>query len=197
MADMKWAPGSGYGPVLTPTELYLLDAKLQIHPILTHSMKAFHLVFNLASGVTGGFNPDSTGNDLPFTKKDEMATCPRVSELIIITNLSPWCTIVKNPKGVSLGDVCGQLWKDYSEYNITEAEFGSIPPQHQERVRRMAMSRESGYWGHQAAPGGNRCKRIDWLRDRVFFDGLEHDDGLSMARLGFKAPNILVMSLTQ
>ncbi len=33
-------------------------------------------------------------------------------------------------------------------------------PQHQERVRRMAMSRESGYWGHQAAPGGNRCKRI-------------------------------------
>ncbi len=37
----------------------------------------------------------------------------------------------------------------------------------------------------------------DWLRDRVFFDGLEHDDGLSMARLGFKAPNILVMSLTQ
>ena len=38
---------------------------------------------------------------------------PRVEELIIITELSPWCTIIKNPQGVTLGDVCQTLFKEY------------------------------------------------------------------------------------
>lgn len=88
---------------------------------MRYQLYAFRL--NQLIGVTGGFNPDSTGNDLPFAKKDEMATCPRVSELIIITNLSPWCTLVKNSKGVSLGDVCGQLWKECVFYLCIYLDF--------------------------------------------------------------------------
>ncbi len=38
---------------------------------------------------------------------------PRVEELIIITEHSPWCTTVKNPQGVTLGDICGTLYKEY------------------------------------------------------------------------------------
>ena len=55
MSIAKWAVGSAYGPVLTSTELYLLQAAegckgLELNPILTHSLKSFHLVFNLANG---------------------------------------------------------------------------------------------------------------------------------------------------
>lgn len=39
------------GPVLSQTDLYLLAPKLELHPILTHSLKSFHLVFNLANGM--------------------------------------------------------------------------------------------------------------------------------------------------
>lgn len=37
---------------------------------------------------------------------------PRVEELIIITEFSPWCTIIKNPLGVTLGDICTTLFKE-------------------------------------------------------------------------------------
>lgn len=36
---------------------------------------------------------------------------------------------------------------------------------------------------------------IDWLRERVFFEGLARNDRYAESRLGFKAPNIFVMTL--
>jgi hypothetical protein len=84
------------GPVLSQTDLYLLQPELVLHPILTMSHPGFHLVFNLQTGQTGGFNPGARDEDLPFTAKEEPATLPRVQELILITENSPWCTIIKN-----------------------------------------------------------------------------------------------------
>ncbi|KAI5120925.1 hypothetical protein M0805_002905 [Coniferiporia weirii] len=198
----KWAPGMAYGPVLSQTDLYLLKPKLEIHPILTHSHKKFHLVFHLVTGRATGFNADSRDRDLEFTAKDEVATLPRVTELVIITQHSPWCTIVKNAHGVTLGDICGKIWKDYAEHPLTEEEFAALPPQSQDRVKRTAANRETGgqrygmtSWNVDGFPP-NRCRRIDWLRDKTFFDGLEQDDKFAESRLGFAAPNILVMSLT-
>jgi hypothetical protein len=63
-------------------------------------------------GQTGGFNPGARDEDLPFTQKDEPASLPRVAELILISENSPWCTIVKNDKGVTLGDICSTVWKE-------------------------------------------------------------------------------------
>ncbi|KAF8823738.1 hypothetical protein HHX47_DHR9000236 [Lentinula edodes] len=93
---------------------------------------------------TGGFNPDARDRDLAFTAKDEPATLPRVSQLIIITEISPWCTIVKNERGVNLGDVCSQIWKDYSDHHVTDAEFASLPPRLQDQVKRTATMRGTG-----------------------------------------------------
>lgn len=59
------------GPVLSSTDLYLLGSPLQLHPILTHSLSSFHLVFNLSTGQTGGFNEAKRDEDLEFTQKHE------------------------------------------------------------------------------------------------------------------------------
>lgn len=64
------------------------------------------------TGQTGGFNADARDRDLPFTAKDEPATLPRVQQLVIITDMSPWCTIVKNENGVTMSDVCTKIWKE-------------------------------------------------------------------------------------
>lgn len=61
---------------------------------------------------------------LSFTMKDEAATLPRLTEIIIISRLSPWCTIVRNPGGVSLADVCATLWK---EYGLSTTRYCSLP----------------------------------------------------------------------
>ncbi|KIK04030.1 hypothetical protein K443DRAFT_443362 [Laccaria amethystina LaAM-08-1] len=199
-AVSKWAPGNSYGPVLSQTDLYLLGTELEINPILANKHN-FHLVFNLVTGQTGGFNNNARDRDLTFTAKDEPATLPRVAQLMIITEISPWCTIIKNERGVTMGDVCTMIWKDYTEHYVSDAEFGALPPRLQEQVKRTAMnnlSQAAGwpqqmYYAPQAPP--NRYKRVDWLRERIFFEGLKLNDQYTTSRLGFKAPNVFVMSL--
>lgn len=204
MSDVvsKWAVGPSYGPVLTPLELYVLGATLQLHPILTNTLNEFHLVFNLQTGQTGGFSNDNQDVDLPFTKKDEPATIPRMAEIVIITKASPWCTVVRNEKGVTLGDICQTLWQQYSEGFITDDEFAALPTRWQESVKRIAGNNAAhapnGGWNYYYSPSAGaqpRYKRTDWLREKYFFDGLDRDDEYCQARLGFKAPNVFLMSL--
>lgn len=137
------------------------------------------------TGSTGGFN-DSADRDLPFTAVHEPATLPRVQEIVIITEHSPWCTIVRNDDGVTLGDVCNQLWKEYvlfillllalhsvtstlrliysyTEHNITEAEFTACPPRLQEMIKRA--NAVNGGWGapgqfYSPAPNPGRFRRV-------------------------------------
>ncbi|KAF4578350.1 hypothetical protein EYR40_001492 [Pleurotus pulmonarius] len=199
MADQigKWAAGGSYGPVLSQTDLYLLNTDLELNPIISGTHGSFHLVFNLANGQTGGFNPSARDRDLSFTQKDEPATLPRVTELVIITEISPWCTIVKNERGVTMGDICTAVWKEYSENYVTDGEFQALPPRLQEQVKRTAAHNAQSGWNMYYSPAvpPNRYKRVDWLRERVFFEGLAKNDRYAESRLGFKAPNIFVMTL--
>ncbi|KAI0668370.1 hypothetical protein C8Q78DRAFT_254351 [Trametes maxima] len=196
----KWAAGTAYGPVLSQTDLYLLNADLELNPILANDSGSFQLIFNLSTGQTNGYNPDSRDRDIPFTQKDEPATLPRVEELIIITEVSPWCTIIKNPQGVTLGDVCTTMFKEYSEKMVTEKEFDSLPPRQQEQLRRYAQSAAAagGNWSYYspAPPPPTQYRRADWLREKVFFDRLAKKEGYAKQRLGYNAPNVFVLVLS-
>jgi len=195
----KWAASTSYGPVLSQTDLYLLNTDLEIHPILANQHGSFHLVFNIVTGQTGGFNHASRDRDLQFTAKDEPATLPRVQQLIIISDQSPWCTIVTNDRGVTMSDVCSVVWKDYTDHNVTDAEFGSLPARVQEQVKRAATHNTGAGTGwmqyYTPAVAPNVYKRVDWLRERVFFEALRKNDPYVISRLGFRAPNIFVMEL--
>ncbi|OBZ75545.1 hypothetical protein A0H81_04862 [Grifola frondosa] len=187
----KWAAGNSYGPVLSQTDLYLLGTELELNPILSSSNDAFQLIFNIATGQTVGFNHESRGTDVPFTAKDEPATLPRVEELIIITEQSPWCTIVKNPSGVTLNDVCGTLWREYTDKMVTDKEFDALPPRLQEQVRRQASSQQGGggwqaYYSPASIP--TQFKRVDWLRDKTYFDKMHRKDHYSKASALKKLP---------
>jgi len=203
----KFTSGPNYGPVLTTTDLYLLGCELALHPILTHSFGSFHLILNLASGHAGGYNPANKDQDLELAHGGEPATIPRVQELHIICRLSPWHTHIRNATGVTVGDVCVALGKQYSEQNITDAELDTLPGRTREQVRRAAQSAQQiygapGQWGGYYAPspgrssGGDRLPRSAWFRDRIFFDGLEKDDDFAVKQIGFKASNVFCMLVT-
>ena len=49
---------------------------------------------------------------MQFTQKDEPATMPRVQQLIILSEFTPWCTLVNNPNGVTLGDVITRVFNE-------------------------------------------------------------------------------------
>jgi hypothetical protein len=70
-------------------------------------------VYRPCIGYTGGFNEQQTDRDHPFEAANQPATLPRVSTIHVITERSPWCTTVRNESGVTLGDICGQVHKEY------------------------------------------------------------------------------------
>ncbi|KZS98730.1 hypothetical protein SISNIDRAFT_403903 [Sistotremastrum niveocremeum HHB9708] len=189
-----WAAGPHYGPVLTPTDLYILGNKLELHPILQSADNSFQLLFNVATGQTGGLNMSDRNRDLPFTQKDEPATLPRMTEIVIISHHSPWTTTIRNEHGVTLADVCTTLWKDYTENPITDAEFNVLPPRWQDNVRRYAMTNQQAMGNPYGANGG-RLRRCDWLRDKTWFESIHTEEKYVRDRLGFSAPNIFVLDL--
>lgn len=186
----KWAPGASYGPVLTQTDLYLLKPELEIHPILQQKYANFHLLLNISTGQS----QDETGND--FREKEEPAVLPRVDQLYIISEFSPWCTTVKNEKGVTLTDVCSAVWQEYASNYVTDAEMASLSTRGQEQVKRAAHAHQAPAYSYGPVAGTVRCRRVDWLKDRIFLEGIKRDDRYVQTRLGFQAPNIFVMSLT-
>ncbi|PPQ79657.1 hypothetical protein CVT26_015783, partial [Gymnopilus dilepis] len=200
-----WAAGTSYGPVLSQTDLYLLNTTLELNPILEGRMDNQHLQFHLVTGFTTSGRGGPGDNSI--YGKDEPATLPRVNQLIIISRFSPWCTIVKRDTGVTIGDVCSTIYKEYTEHEVTEAEFTSLNPRLQDQMKRTAANNmaqtnpgaAAAAWGSYYTPATqmpDRIRRIDWLRDRVYFEGLSRDDKYAQNRLGFKAPNIFVMELT-
>jgi len=55
--------------------------------------------------IATGFVSGKDGQPQEVHTKDEPATLPRVNQLILISQLSPWCTIVEREGGVTVGDV--------------------------------------------------------------------------------------------
>ena len=70
------------------------------------------------------------------------------------------CHIFKNWSLLTLNLV---YFLRYSEIPVTDAEFASLPPVYQERVKRTALAREAGgyaMWSSTASYPTNRIRRI-------------------------------------
>lgn len=169
-------------------------------------------------GFTTGNNRGPNGEPV-IPGKDEPATLPRVKQLIIISRYSPWCTIVKNDEGVTIGNVCSTIYKQYvsvlsfdcfffksmlysySDNHITEPEFNILNARMQEQIKRTAAANlqhlqpQQAGWGYYPVATPDRLRRVDWLRERVYFEGLVKDDSYAGSRLGFKAPDVFIMEL--
>lgn len=93
---------------------------------------------NLLSGATLGKSVNLQG----IPGKDEPATLPRVSELVILSRDSPWTTTIRNERGVSVGDVWTGIFKDYYEHNLADHEYNSLTARASEILRRTSLLHE-------------------------------------------------------
>jgi len=188
----RWQPGGAYGPVLTQTDLYLLKVPLELHPLLSHKHR-LTLGFDFTTG--NSYLADGDGGQQVFSCKEEPATVPRVTEIIIVTERSPWCTIVHagDPAvGITLDDVFSALYRDYTETMVTDEEFGKLPNRAQENMKRMASlnaAQGTRTMFYQPAVAPTQFRRSEWLREYTWFECLETDKKYLMERLGYNAPN--------
>ena len=74
--------------------------------------------------------------------KNEPATLPRVSELVVISRDSPWTTTIRNEQGVTVGDVWIGIYKGYYERNLADHEFNSLTARASEILRRTSLRHE-------------------------------------------------------
>ncbi|EJD49056.1 hypothetical protein AURDEDRAFT_112768 [Auricularia subglabra TFB-10046 SS5] len=205
-----WAAGDGYVPVLPQLQLYQLRAQLRVHPILERKRGDFHLSFNLRTGEAGGFNNARQPLELGALR-EAPATHPRVQQLYLVTDKSPWYVPVHNAAGITVGDIINAIAKEYRRY-ITEWEWSQLSVYNQERVRRAAIVEEQRdidpYYTRGAPPPappegaiipteGRAYKRSLWLREYHYLELLTHDDKLVEQRFGFKSPDTLVMIMGQ
>ncbi len=71
----------------------------------------------------------------------------------------------------------------------------------QEQIKRTAAANlqqlqpQQAGWGYYPVAAPDRLRRVDWLRERVYFEGLVKDDSYAGSRLGFKAPDVFIMEL--
>ncbi|KAG6861075.1 hypothetical protein C0995_004173 [Termitomyces sp. Mi166 len=199
---VKWTAGSSYsGPPLSQAELYDLRCELKINPFLG-MMKDFSLV----PGQTNGFTGEA--HTLPFgSRRHEPATFPCVTQLIVITKEAPWCTVVKNESGVTVGDVVVKIysecalalnilipfqmsyddnWNSYST-PMGDWELMTLPRRVQEHIHLCSAMR--------TGLPRSQLKRYDWLQHHTMFNGLRKDRDFAQERLGYDASNVFIMDL--
>jgi len=104
----------------------------------------------------------------------------------------------------------------YTSNYVTDAEMASLSSRGQDQVKRAAQAHQGPTYTYGAAAVAPiRYRRVgecitymhvrvmrlndylvDWLKDRIFLEGMRKDDRYVQDRLGFQAANIFVMSLT-
>ncbi|KAH7102685.1 hypothetical protein BKA62DRAFT_97973 [Auriculariales sp. MPI-PUGE-AT-0066] len=200
-----WLAGENYGPALPPLHLYQLKAPLKIHPCLTALGKGPSLMFNLRTGECAAMAEDRQLVELHGIRR-EPATHPRVQQLYLIMDRSPWFTLCENEEGVTIGDIINAVARDYRKF-ITTDEWARLTPVQQERIRRSALSGEYArqeqhlqQYHRETQPPQNALvldnrpyRRSLWLMESYFVEHWEQNEKLAQARLGFSSPDVLVM----
>ncbi|CCA70575.1 hypothetical protein PIIN_04512 [Serendipita indica DSM 11827] len=206
----KWLEGSAYGPVMKQTDIFLLGVTLTVNPVLTGDHPDIRINFNVSTGDITAQNPKDDKEEPPWEPYQEQpAVLPRCTTLYIICRQTPWCIHIENRTGVTVKDVFTSLYAFHSNEFITEDEWNALPPKTQDRIKRMArqdgnlggpVPQTPGQWSyyHQSPnPTSVRFARKAWLQSRVNLDDLKVDDEYCEQRLGYKGPNVLVMTLTE
>ncbi|KIJ31806.1 hypothetical protein M422DRAFT_36080 [Sphaerobolus stellatus SS14] len=185
----KWASGQNYGPVLTRTDLLLLEPELEIHPLLAGFARE-NFVFNIVSGQSEMVDL-ATGEQLPFPQRRQFATIPRVEELVIVSRSTPWVTIIKNAGGVLVENVIAELYQCYN-VPLTAEEDSAIQDRIKQQMRRQ---RARAHDMDPRIPEDGPFARRDLFRGQFQFDYLEVEGTYTKQRLGFVMPNVFVLHM--
>jgi len=199
------------GPVLKQTDIFLLGATLTINPLLTGEHPDIKINFNVATGDIAANHPKDEDQDVAWEPYQEQpAVLPRCTTLYILCRQTPWCIPVENRTGVTVKDVFSALYQFHANDFITEDEWNALPAKTHEKIKRLAKQDPNlggvagnapntpGQWSYyHANQTAVRYARKAWLQTRVNLEELKVDDEYCEQRLGFKGPNVVVMTVTE
>jgi hypothetical protein len=184
------------GIVLNPTKIAIMKPTIQLHPLLggSNDPKAPALVFDLLFPTSRIHLSTEHPSRSWMGGRHDPATFPRVDFLRIISPHVPWTVEVRNPDGVTCGDVCERLYAKFNEL-VARPEWETVPPEYKKEVTlayKKNRSTEPGYPGGMMGAG---IKRVDFLGERTMFGGAQIDDEFVKERVGSGLGVCIVLNL--
>ncbi|KAG6879899.1 hypothetical protein C0992_009890 [Termitomyces sp. T32_za158] len=187
--------GSGYGPVLDPFEVQILQpVQSRINPLLEPIADAApdrpHLRWNMLFRSNDCYLSTDGPHVSWYKGRDEPATFPRVTRLTIVSETFPWTIPIEssNPAiGVTCGEVIDQLSANLSHLT-SKQDFEALDRERQTVVAQVYRKNRSRNPGVPGGMLGEGLRRLDYLGKDIMFGGIYRDDQVVFRLLGTRPP---------
>lgn len=127
--------------------------------------------------------------------RDAPATFPRLKELRIISEATPWIIPVRASKeeiGVTCAEVIEAIARDMYK-NTGKAEFEALPPHVRNEVRAAYKHNRSPLPNVPGGRLGDGLKRLDFLGKNSVFGGVELNERVIRKTFRDKMPGVFVL----
>ncbi|KZT24005.1 hypothetical protein NEOLEDRAFT_1116840 [Neolentinus lepideus HHB14362 ss-1] len=177
----RFAVGRHYGPVLTPFIARVVDARIELNPLLqpraddSNDFLTWNMLFDSAycqrtSEPTG--RSWIKGRELP-------ATIPRLTSVRLIVEGLPWIISVDaadDSTGVTCGEIIDKL-SDFLHKAVAKSDHEKLTKEQQVKYLDAYYYNRSPSDGVPGGRLGRPMMRLDWLNDKTMFGGIEIDSG--------------------
>ncbi|EAU81988.1 hypothetical protein CC1G_09174 [Coprinopsis cinerea okayama7 len=202
----RFATGPHYGPVLSPMLVHRLGVLLEINPLLQPTSQASgdkkYLIWNmLFPSNSARLNTDSAERSWS-DGRDAPATFPRVTSLMVVSNLKafPWAIEVKAQDirlGVTCEEVIIQIGRSLQRLTSSKDWHWAIGQVSQQQLSAAYTHNRSTRIGVPGGELGRPMKRLDYLMDRYWWDGLQaidlrDDEGRNVLKRYLNTENVAV-----
>ncbi|KXN91947.1 hypothetical protein AN958_11007 [Leucoagaricus sp. SymC.cos] len=197
----KWAVGSHYGPVLTPFQMQVVGATLELNPLLTPvpdsgpGVEKIHLRWNMlmeSSLVHRSCDPLQVSWSVGRT---EPASFPRLTVLKIVSEQFPWLIEIK-ARDPNVGVTCGEVIEAIAsamDKLTSRSDYEALPSSLKRKVLEAYRYNRSRNPDVPGGKMGEGLKRVDFLGQMTAFGGLEVGREVVKKLCNVVAPGFVVL----
>ncbi|ESK85814.1 hypothetical protein Moror_2399 [Moniliophthora roreri MCA 2997] len=192
----KWNAGPNYGPVLEPFLTRILEVQPEVNPLLTPKAdpEEEHIRWSMLHYSNTAQRTSDPGHVSWSRGREEPATWPRVTSLLLIPTLSSLSSIptvyARKPDiGVTCGDVIDTI--SAALYTSTSGStFNSCQHSALKKAAATAYRRNrSTFTGMPGGRLGDGMKKLDWLGEDYTFGGVQVNPSAVKVGCGFGNEN--------
>ncbi|KAG8932547.1 hypothetical protein FRC02_000924 [Tulasnella sp. 418] len=171
-------------------------SQIQLHPSLRKWPNPYPLAVDLRLSKSSiKYNSSGEKEDKEWKDDDAPATIPMMDEIVLVTPFLKSPIKVKNPRGVTCGDVFQTIF-DTLQRPTPEIVWEKMSEDQRAHVMASWYSHREPMCTGSTLPD-HALTNIDLLFDNVCFFGLYRDDEAAKAKLGFADPRCFVMELNR
>lgn len=176
----RFAVGRHYGPILTPFIARVVEARIELNPILlppgddAEDYLTWNMLFDSAYCQR---RSEPTGRSW-LKGRDHPATIPRLTSIRLILQGLPWVITIDatdDSTGVTCGEIIDKL-SDFLHKAVSKSDHDKLTKDQQQAHLKTYYHNRSASDGVPGGRLGRPMMRLDWLGDKTMFGGIAIDD---------------------